>query len=96
MYAVCVTFRLRPGARKAFIPLVSDQAANSLARERGCLRFDVWTDPAREDEVFLYEIYDDRAAFDLHLDSDHFSAFEAQAAPMIADKTVTAWSEARR
>ncbi len=96
MFAVCVTFRLKPGAAEAFLPLMARQARNSLEREPGCLRFDVWTDTERPDAVFLYEIYDGRDAFDAHLGSDHFKTFDAASAPLVAEKTVTTWGEARQ
>ena len=38
--------------------------------------------------VFLYEIYDDRAAFDAHLASPHFRAFDAEVGPWVQDKQV--------
>ncbi|MEM7522936.1 MAG: antibiotic biosynthesis monooxygenase [Pseudomonadota bacterium] len=38
--------------------------------------------------MFLYEVYDDAAAFDAHLASDHFKDFDAAVAPMVAAKTV--------
>ena len=70
-------------------------ARTSLAEEPGCHQFDVCTDPARPDEVFLYERYTDRAAFDDHLASAHFKAFDARVAPMIAAKEVRTYHEVR-
>jgi len=94
-FAVCVTFTLRPDAAQAFLPLMTANAQASLANEPGCTRFDVLTDPARPDEVFLYELYDDSAAFKVHLDSAHFKAFDAAVADMIADKVVRTFTEVR-
>ena len=93
MYAVCVTFELKPGSAAAFMPLMLANAQSSLAVEEGCRQFDVATDPTRPDQVFLYEIYEDRAAFDAHLASDHFKEFDAAISDLIAHKTVTTWSE---
>jgi quinol monooxygenase YgiN len=92
MYAVTVAFRLFPGQRDAFLPLMHRNARVSLDAEPGCRRFDVLTDPARPEEVLLYEIYDDRAAFDAHLASDHFREFDAAVASMILEKRVETWS----
>lgn len=88
MYAVCVLFQTKPEAREAFMVLMRQQARNSLEREPGCKRFDICTDPSRPDDVFLYEIYDDAAAFDLHSKSDHFLQFDATVADMVTAKTV--------
>lgn len=92
MFAVTVTFTTRTGNMAAFLPLVRAQAANSLRLEPACHRFDVWTDVARPDEVFLYEIYQDAAAFDAHLASAHFKRFAEETAPMVSDKQVVTWS----
>ena len=86
MFAVTVLFTLRPGEREAFLPLMRQQAANSLTLEPDCTHFDVWTDPARPEEVYLYELYTDAAAFDAHLASEHFKSFAAAVAPMLADR----------
>lgn len=85
---VYVEFRLQPGRAEAFGALVEDNAAQSVAREPGCRRFDVLRDPADPDGLWLYEIYDDRAAFDAHLAADHFKDFDRASAPLVAAKTV--------
>lgn len=87
-YAVVVTFQIKPGAMPDFMPLMLANARTSLADEPGCHQFDVATDEGRPDEVFLYEIYTDRAAFDAHLASTHFRAFDVAVADMIASKLV--------
>ena len=43
----------------------------------------------RPDCVLLYEIYDDRAAFDLHLTAPHYRSFDAASAALCIGKTVT-------
>lgn len=91
MYAVCVMFRLKPGCRDRFMPLMTGNAQASLRDEPECHRFDVATDSADPDAVFLYELYSDRAGFDTHLASEHFVAFNAATTSMIADKTVVTW-----
>ncbi|MBO6508518.1 MAG: antibiotic biosynthesis monooxygenase [Roseibium sp.] len=93
MYAVTVLFKIKEGRQDEFLPLMIKNARLSLKDEPGCSRFDVCTDPARPDEVFLYEIYDDAAAFQVHLKTPHFLSFDKQVAGMIADKTVWTYSE---
>lgn len=94
MFAVAVTFRLRPGARAAFEPLMIKQAENSLALEPGCRHFDVWADQAQPETIFLYEIYDDAAAFDAHLASEHFKNFDADAAPLVEERVIARFDHA--
>lgn len=92
MYAVCVTFQIKSGMMDAFMPLMQQQAQNSLANESGCHQFDVCTDAERSGEVFLYEIYDDAEAFRLHLASEHFKTFDAAVTDMLADKQVNTYA----
>ncbi len=91
-YAVCVTFKIHHDHIDAFLPLMQTNAAQSLRDEPGCQRFDVLTDADRPGEVFLYELYDHLEAFQMHLGSPHFKAFETAAAPMISEKTVRTYA----
>ncbi len=88
MFAVIVTFRIMPGAMENFLPAVVANARASLEIESECQRFDVCTDPEHPNEVFLYELYNDKAAFDAHLASKHYKAFDRRVADMIAVKDV--------
>lgn len=92
-YAVVVTFVIKPDSIAAFMPLMLANAQTSLTQEDGCLQFDVATDPDRVGEVLLYEIYTNRAAFDLHLASAHFKSFDAAVADMIATKNVRTYAQ---
>lgn len=93
MFAVVVTFQIKDGAMDAFLPAMTENARVSLAEEAACHQFDVCTDADRPNEVFLYELYSDRAGFDAHLASAHFKAFDAQVAPMVAAKDVRLYAE---
>lgn len=92
-YAITVLFDLVDGAFAIFHDLVSDNARQSVASEAGCLRFDVLTPAAPQgSQVFLYEIYEDRAAFDVHLASAHFKLFDRLSRDLVQAKTITAYS----
>ncbi len=95
MYVVTVAFEIRPEAAAAFLPLMLENARTSLAEEPGCLRFDVCGEETANDawpaRIFLYEIYQDRGAFDAHLASAHFRSFDQATGPMVASKQVTCW-----
>ncbi|MDZ4729569.1 MAG: antibiotic biosynthesis monooxygenase [Xanthomonadales bacterium] len=90
MFVVCVTFEIQPKQYAAFRQAVQNQAANSLQQEADCHVFDVCIN-ADHDTVFLYEHYSDRAAFDAHLQSQHFLNFDAQTRPWVLNKSVTSW-----
>ena len=42
--------------------------------------------------MFLYELYHDKRAFDAHVASRHFKAFDAVGAAMIAERSVELYS----
>ena len=73
---VWVRFELKPGARSRFVSLVGENARASVRDEPGCRRFDVLTPQSDADVVHLYEIYDDRAAFEAHKQTRHYLAFK--------------------
>ena len=93
-FAITVAFELLEGAFPEFHRLVAENAALSVKLEPDCLRFDVLTptDAAGSTHVFLYEIYKDRAAFDLHLASDHFRHFDQRSRDLVISKTVVAYT----
>lgn len=95
MFAVCVTFQVAADRVDHFRELVLEQAKTSLDREPACSRFDVCADPARPQEVFLYEIYASADDFQSHLETKHFAAFDAAVRDMVVSKTVVTYSNVR-
>ena len=72
----------------AFRPLMDRNAVDSCSLEPGCRRFDVLVPEGEQDRIFLYEIYDDRAAFDAHLKTAHFDHFNRMSAELVTSKEV--------
>ena len=68
MSRIClvVDFRVRPGTKARFLEIIVEHAAQTLANEEGCLRFEVCDPLEGEDRVFLYEMYADEAALEAH------------------------------
>ena len=85
MYCVTVTFQIDPERMAEFLPLMIANAHASVTGEPGCQVFDVWSEGAT---VYLYEVYDNRAAFDAHLASLHFKAFDAAVQGMVTSKQI--------
>jgi (4S)-4-hydroxy-5-phosphonooxypentane-2,3-dione isomerase len=56
-----------------------------------CSQFDICADDAMPATVSLYELYDDRTAFDANLALPHFKAFSAATETMIAKRSITTW-----
>ena len=89
-FALIVRFEIAEVHRAAFLAAVQANAAQSVADEPGCLRFDVLAPLERDGtEVLLYEIYADRAALDHHLTTGHYQSFDATTRSMIGSKSVT-------
>lgn len=87
-YIVAVTFKIKPEFRDNFLPAMVKNASDSLALEEGCKVFDVCAEPNSHD-IFLYEAYDDEAAFKAHLKAEHFLRFDELTRPWVAEKHVS-------
>jgi (4S)-4-hydroxy-5-phosphonooxypentane-2,3-dione isomerase len=88
MFAVVVTFQLKPGSAAAFHPIIIENAETSVRSEPGCDQFQVLHDEADPDKIVLYEVYADEAAFDAHLKTPHFAIFERDGKPMIVEADI--------
>jgi quinol monooxygenase YgiN len=85
MYIVAVRFDLAPEHSAGFREAVLKNAAASEQTEPGCHQFDVCFN-ADGTQCFLYEVYDDAAAFESHHASEHFKTFAATTQPMVIHK----------
>ena len=94
MYIVTVEFDLDPRFVAPFMEAMLENARASKALEAGCRQFDVCfseDDPAK---VFLYEVYDDRAAFEAHLSTGHYKVFDAAVREWVMSKRVSFYCKA--
>ncbi len=71
-----------------FMPLLRANVAASLRDEPGCRQFDICRDPSSPGTIFLYEVYDDEAAFTAHLTSPHYLDFDKTTGRMTRSKAV--------
>jgi len=93
MFIVSVTFDIEATHAAEFVDAVLKQAQNSLQLESECHVFDVCMCDDEPTRIFLYEKYSDAAAFDTHLQSEHFAAFDALVTPWVAAKHVDTWTQ---
>jgi len=89
-YVVTVEFDIDPGQFEIFMRLMAENAEASRRAEKGCRRFDVCRPHDVVNRVFLYEIYDDEAAFQAHLRTGHFKSFAAATKDMITARKIVA------
>ena len=88
MIAICVDFEIDPTNLDAFLSIIQKNASESVANEVGCHQFDILQDPQNPTKIFLYEIYDDAAAFELHKQTSHYLEFNQASSEMVKSKSV--------
>ncbi len=86
MYAVTVHILIRSEFTSAFRERMLNNARTSRSSEPGCRQFDVTVSPEDSNHFFLYEIYDDEAAFDTHRATTHYREFIDATSPWIVSK----------
>lgn len=88
MFVVCVEFEIEPDQRDGFMAAMRINAERSFNREVGCQQFDVCQDKHFPNFVFLYEVYDDEAAFATHKLTQHYGEFNQAIVGMVVNKSV--------
>jgi (4S)-4-hydroxy-5-phosphonooxypentane-2,3-dione isomerase len=88
MLAVCVDFEVDPASLDAFLTIMQKNASTSLANEVGCHQFDITQESENPTKIFLYELYDDAVAFDLHKKASHYLEFNRLVSEMVITKSV--------
>lgn len=89
MHIVTVHFEVKPAHKADFLREICNNAACSLQREPHCRQFDVCTSQNDDRVVFLYEAYDDVAAFQAHLATEHYKSFDAVTREWVLAKQVS-------
>ena len=56
--------------------------------EPGCSEFDITVSRKDPNRLFIFEVYDNAAAFDVHLKSDHYKKYAATAKDIVAKREV--------
>ena len=70
-HVVTVDFGTAPENFDRFKTMMAENAKASVANEPGCREFNVYELATTPDHLFLYEVYDDEAAFQQHLAAAH-------------------------
>jgi autoinducer 2-degrading protein len=73
MIGIFVSFRVKPEMRKRFLAAAGDDSMCSVRDEPGCSRFDVLEDRQEANRFHFYEIYEDDAAFQAHMETPHYA-----------------------
>ena len=89
MFVVCVESEIMPRHLDDFLAAMLKNAAQSHSLEAGCQQFDVCQGQQNPNTVFLYEIYDDEAAFEAHKAARHYHEFKHAIDGMVVKKSVS-------
>jgi quinol monooxygenase YgiN len=87
-FVIVAEFEVKPDRLEQFLELARADASQSVANEPGCRQFDVTLDREQPNRVVLYEVYQDEAAFDAHLQTPHLAAFRAGIEDLIVSRQV--------
>ena len=88
MYVITVEFIIKESHIESFKKRMLQQAIDSLKKEKDCFYFDVCFDEDNLSRVFLYEIYKDENAFNIHLKSSHYNSFNEEVTPWVEKKII--------
>jgi autoinducer 2-degrading protein len=87
MFALVVSFQVKPNKREQFLAAAEDDSTCSVRDEPGCFRFDVIQDQSDPNRFTFYEVYQDDAAFQAHAQTPHFQRWRAAAAEVQVEGT---------
>jgi autoinducer 2-degrading protein len=69
----------------AYLAALKENGAASV-HEPGCRTFNIAVSQKDPNHVFVFEVYDNAAAFDAHLQTDHFKKYAATTKDMVAKR----------
>ena len=88
-FVVIAEFDVKPDASRALSRACrARMPAPRSAKEPGCHQFDVTVEQAEPNRVVLYEVYEDEAAFDAHLQTPHLATFRDGIEPLVTGRKV--------
>ena len=81
-----VELTLHPEHRKAYLARALQHRDNVRKNEPACQRFEVSVKEDDPNLIRLYEVYDDAAAVEHHMQTPYMNAYQEETAPMIANR----------
>lgn len=73
LHVIHAPLPVQPDKVDAFIEAVRLDGLGSTRQEPGCLRFDVYQNINQPDQLYLYEVYVNKAAFEYHTKTPHIA-----------------------
>lgn len=85
MLNMVVTQRVNDGMENAFEALAREMTANTLAQDKGCLKYEWYRADAPQTYV-LVESWTDRSALDAHFAAEHLRALKPNLAKCVSER----------
>jgi autoinducer 2-degrading protein len=85
LYINAVDLDIVPAERDSYLAAIKENSMAAI-QEPGCRQFDILVLDGDPNHLFLYEVYDNEAAFKTHRASEHFKKYAALTANMVAKR----------
>jgi (4S)-4-hydroxy-5-phosphonooxypentane-2,3-dione isomerase len=90
-YINAVDIDVVPGQIDAYLAALKENGAAAV-HEPGCHEFNITVSPKDPNHVFIFEVYDNAAAFEAHRATDHFKKYAATTKDMVAKRDARAFA----
>jgi autoinducer 2-degrading protein len=84
-YVNAVDLDIVPAAIEHYLAAIKENGAATV-KEPGCREFDILVLASNPNHIFLYEVYENEAAYQAHRASDHFKKYAATTKDMVAQR----------
>jgi autoinducer 2-degrading protein len=88
LYINAVDIYVVPGQIENYLAAVKEVGAATIKTEPGCSEFDITVSQKDPNRLFMFEVYDNAAAFDAHLKTDHYKKYAAMVTDIVAKREV--------
>lgn len=89
-YVILVEYTFDEKDIDTVIELLSEMQSQTLEKEEGCVVYDLLVSEEDPNTIFIYESYENEAAFKVHTNSDYFKAIvPTKIKPLIKKERIT-------
>jgi quinol monooxygenase YgiN len=92
LYINAVDIDVLPGQVETYLSAIKEVGAASIQSEPGCSEFNITVSQKDPNHLFIFEVYNDAAAFHAHLQTDHYKKYAAVAKKVVAKREVYSFS----
>ncbi len=88
-FAIFVTVKIKQDRIEDFLAQAYANATAAVRDEPNCQQFRIMQNTDDPSTIHFYEVYTEAGSLDHHRETVHYKAYDAAAADMILEKTVT-------